>query len=248
MNLSTIEQTAKSDLSWLQRHERILIVTLLIVTTLFLGNRFLSNIAAKDKLVADVAVQQLNAQKEQNTQLAAQVKQTSDQYQALIITLTQQNAQLAAAQQQRTVVLQQQVKTDNTMSLPDLGTRWAKLASLAPTDITASTSGITVSDMGARQTVVQLEQVPVLQQNLSDEQTVADNRLTELTKANDLIGGLKQQVVGLNVTVTEQDKTCKAEITSVKASARKGKFKAFLTGVGVGAGVVTALVIHTLLL
>jgi hypothetical protein len=216
-------------------------VTLAIV---FLGNKWLSKVAANDQAKAIAAQQVLTQQQATDRQLAIQVQQSTAQYQALITTLSQENAQLASAIQNRTVVLQQQQATDKTLTLPALGNRWSDLAQLQPGDLTATDSGITVTPQAARSTVVQLEQVPVLTQNLKDETAVANNRQTELTKANDLIGGLNQQVTGLNLTLTDKDKACKTEITSVKATSRKGKMQWFLRGLAVGGGIVTALVLH----
>jgi multidrug efflux pump subunit AcrA (membrane-fusion protein) len=230
--------------TWFQKHERLLLVLMVTLAMVFLGNKWLSKQAANDQAKAVAAQQVLTQQQAQDKQLAEQVQQSTAQYQALITTLSQENAQLAAAMQNRTVILQQQQTADKTLPLPDLGNRWTTLAQLQPGDLTATDSGITVTPQAARSTVVQLEQVPVLQQNLKDETTVADNRQTELTKANDLIGGLNQQVTGLNTTVTEEGKACKAEVTSLKASARKSKFDWFLKGLAVGGSVVTALVLH----
>ena len=91
--------------SWLKTHERLIITVLAIVALLFIGNKILDNQASHDKAVADAAVQQLADQKQENAAILAQVKQTTDQYQALVVQLTQRNAQLAANVQTRTVVL-----------------------------------------------------------------------------------------------------------------------------------------------
>src|ERR1700744_2715066 len=112
---ATVTQT------FLQKHERLIIVVLFIVGAVFLTNHLLNNLAARDQIKSEVTTQQLNDQKAANTQLAAQVKTATDQYQSTITALTQQNSQLAAAAQTRTVVVEQQQKTDATLPLPDLG-------------------------------------------------------------------------------------------------------------------------------
>jgi multidrug efflux pump subunit AcrA (membrane-fusion protein) len=239
-----ITTEAQTGLTWLQKHERLFLALMVTLAIVFLGNKWLSKVAANDQAKAIAAQQVLTQQQATDRQLAIQVQQSTAQYQALITTLSQENAQLASAIQNRTVVLQQQQATDKTLTLPALGNRWSDLAQLQPGDLTATDSGITVTPQAARSTVVQLEQVPVLTQNLKDETAVANNRQTELTKANDLIGGLNQQVTGLNLTLTDKDKACKTEITSVKATSRKGKMQWFLRGLAVGGGIVTALVLH----
>jgi hypothetical protein len=128
------------------------------------------------------------------------------------------------------VVLHDQQQTDQSLPLPDLGSRWAQLAQIAPADISASTSGITVTPEGAHDTVSQLEQIPVLQANLKDTQTIADNKQDELTKANALLDSQTAQIAGLNTTITDEETSCKAQVASAKATANKAKSKWFKVG------------------
>lgn len=249
--ITAIETTAKTDVavakSWLLLHERLIVIVLLLAASLFIGNKFLSHVAEKDNAAAAQTQQVLQAQQATDKALIAQVAQQTQQYQALVVQLSQQNAQLAEASQQRTVVLQQQVAKDQTLPLPDLGNRWAQLASIKPSDINASTAGITVTPSGALSTVTQLEKVPVLESNVQDGQTQITNDTKELTASNSLIASQVVEIDGLKLTITDQDKACKTEVAAIKSTARKGKLKAFLYGAGVGAGIVTGLVIHALL-
>lgn len=229
--LTGIASDVTAPLTWLQKHERIVIVFLVLVAGLFLGNRWLNFRAAHDKQVADLAMQQLTAQKTKDAQLAAQVTQLNGQYQVVVAQLSQQNEKLAAAIGSRTIVLQQQQATDKTMPLTDLGTHWASLVGIAATDISASPAGgIDVSDTGARQTVEQLDRIPALSADLNDETTVANNRQQEVDKANNLIDGLNLEVSSLNTTIKTEGATCKAEIESANATANKAKAKWFKVG------------------
>jgi hypothetical protein len=230
--------------TWLKAHERILITAILSVSLVFLVSKFLDVTAARDKAAANQAAQVLTQQQAVNQQLASQVALAQKNNQDLLVQLSQQNAILQTQQSQRTVVLQQQVQTDKTLPMPDLGNRWAKLAQLNPTDIQATTAGITVTPQGALDTVIQLEQVPVLQSNLADETTQATNLSTELDSTKNLNTNLVTEVAGLNTQIVDQTKACKADIASAKAQARKGKLKAFGIGVGVGIGFVVALIVH----
>lgn len=241
-----VTTAAKSAESWMQKHERIVIVSLVLAAGSWFGNHWIDARADHDNAAAAAAAQQLNDQKAKDAQLAAQVTQLNTQYQGIVAQLSAQNAALASAMQNRTVVLQQQQATDRTLPLPDLGNRWTALAGLAPGDLTASPTGITVTDTGARQTVETLEQVPVLTANLKDETTIADNRQTELTKANTLISGLNNQVDGLHTTISDEEKSCKAQVTAVKAEARKDKKNWFLRGLAIGAGIALTAVTHGL--
>lgn len=246
--VAQIETAAKAELvaveTWLQKHERILITVLVLGASLFIGDKFLNLSAARDERAATAAAATLTAQQTTNNQLAAQIAQTVADYKTLVVQLTQQNAQLTANQSQRTIVLQQQVKTDATLPLPDLGNRWAGLANIGTSDITATTAGITVTPQGALSTVTQLEQVPVLQQNLADQKTETANLNTELGASNALTGQLQTQVTNLNTTIVDKDKSCKADITAAKAEARKGKLKAFAYGFVAGVVSTVVLIFH----
>lgn len=243
----TFTTELKSAESWLKVHERLIIVAILALSTVFLSSKYLDHVADKDRAAATQAAQVLTQQQTLNQTLAAQVAVAQKNNQDLIIQLSQQNAVLQTQQAQRTIVLQQQVATDKTLPLPDLGNRWAQLAKLNPGDITATTAGITVTPQGALQTTTMLEELPVAQNNLDDVTKQRDNLNTELDSTKTINNQLVTQVAGLQTAAIDADKVCKAEIVSTKATARKGKLKAFLYGAGVGAGVVAGLVIHALL-
>lgn len=233
--------------SWLKQHERIVIITLLLIAGLFIGLKVNDRIAAHDQAAATLATQTLAAQVATNNQLAAQVAQTQAQFQALVIQLSAKNTQLQTQQATRSVALQQQVVLDKTLTVPALGDRLARLANISPSDITATGDGVTLDSTGTLQTVDELEKLPVLQSNLNDETTIATNLNTELTSANTLNAQQGSEIVGLNIAAVDKDKSCKADIASVKAQARKGKLKAFLYGAGIGVGLTVALVLHAVL-
>lgn len=240
-NVST---AAKNDLTWIQKHERVVIITLVLAAAVWFGNLWMKHSASTDQVKAAVAAQQANDQKALNAQLAQDAAQAQSQYQAVIQALSTQNASLAAAVAQRNVVLDAQETADKTLPLPAIADRWKTLAALQPEDITFDGSTLNVSDTGARSTVAQLEQVPVLQQNLKDEQTIAQNTTQELQKSNDLTQALDTQITGLKTQIVDDDKKCSTQVAAVKASDRVSKRNWFLKGVGVGAAVVVYVVTH----
>jgi len=246
--LTALESAAKADvtksLSWLQKHERIVIVFLVLLAGTWFGNRWLDTRAAATSQSAAIAVQQLKEQQAKDAAMAAQVAQLSSQYQALVSEMASENARLAASMANRTIVLQQQQAADKTMPLPDLGAHWAELAGVDKSELTATSNGITVSDTAARATVQKLEQVPVLEANLKDETTVAANTQQELTGANNVIDGQKQQIAGLKLTVTDDEKVCKTQLAAQKAADNKSKRNWFLRGLALGAGGAVYLLLH----
>ncbi len=224
----------QKELSWIQKHERILIVALVLLTGAWLGTSWIDYAAKNADAHAVAIAQQLQDQKAANVQLATTTHNAAAIYQDTISALTQQNSQLAAAVATRNAALGKQQTADKALPLSGLALRWASIAGVPPSDITASATGIAITDSGARQTVLELEKVPVLTANLADETVTAGNRQTQINKANDLIDHLGIQVTGLQTQIVDQDKACKAEVTAVKADARKGKVRWFKAGVVVG--------------
>lgn len=231
MATDTQVQTAiKSDVSWLKAHERIILLFIALVLGGWLGNKWMDNrITAAETQVA-IVTQQLKTQEAINTQQTQQTKQDVAQYQAMVDTLTRQNAALASAVSTRNSQLVVQKQADATLTLPDLAVRWKNLSNLSDTEIQAAAGSISVTDSGALKTVSQLEEIPVIQADLVDTKTVADNTQKELDKSNQVIGDLTKQVSGLNLQVTDQDKQCKADLAEVKATARKSKRNWFVAG------------------
>lgn len=233
--MSEISTAVTTSESWLKQHERLIIVALVLLVGGWFGQHWLNNTAAKNAAAATLATQQLAAQKAKDDQFAAQLQQQGEQYQELVVTLAQQNKQLSTQIISRTTVLKTQQATDQALPVPALASRWEQLAALKNTDVVSNADGsITVTENGARDTVIALEQVPELTANLVDTQSELRNDQTELDKANTLIGGLNTQVVNLSTQLVDQKKADDATLASVKANANKSKLKWFGAGFVVG--------------
>lgn len=222
--------------AFLKLHEKLIIIVLCLLTFGFLLYKYLDHSAAvadKKSLQADAVLQQ---QTTINNQLAVQVKQQEDTLTQLVVQVSKENAQLIAAIQTRTTATVVQQRTDKTLPLPDLATRWENLASLQPADITATASGLVLSDSGSRLTVQALENLPTLSQNLADTQAIVQNKDSQISSMTEFQSTLQTQVQGLNLQITDADKACKAQVSAINANARKSKMKWFLTGIGIGIG------------
>ena len=245
--------------TWLQKHERLLIVALVLLAGSWGLNHYLNNAAAKAETRAQVAEQALvvsnqayseaKAQSARNDAAEAQVAQ---QYQAMISALTAQNASLAAAAAARGTALAQEQNKNKSLPLPELAKKWQTLENLQDSDLTASEAGITVSPTGAVATVNALESVPVLTSDLKDETLIAQNLQTELDKAIQLSAAQSAQVASLTAQIVAENKVLAdtkdadaKELSAVKADARKSKWKffkfGFITGFLSGAYVMHAL-------
>lgn len=240
----TIETEARS---WVQKHERILIIFLALAAGVFLYNKVIDREAAHDQLVANQAAQTLKAQEAKDTALAQAAAAQQQQYVALVQQLSQQNSALSAAMQNRTTVLQVQQKADATLPMPALGTRLGTLLGVGATDVVPTTSGLTLSPAASYRATESLEQLPVLTANLADSQTQNQNLTKELA-ASDALGATKdEQITNLKQTVTDTQVAGDKNLAACKATARRGKLHSFFYGIGVGAGAVAAIVIHHVL-
>ena len=240
--LTTVELSIKPELSWLQKHERLIIIFLVLLFCGWGVNKWIDFDAKKADAQAQIALQQLADQKSKDAAAASQVAQLTTEYQQLVATVSQENAQLALAIQQRNTGLQKQQSADQSMTPPQLATRWGTLVGAPAGAITAPASGgLAVTNTVALDTVEQLEQVPVLQLDLTNETTVANDNQQEAAKANALNAALTTQVGDLQKTIIDDDAACKAQVASVKADANKSKVRWFKFGFVTGfvAGIFT---------
>ena len=229
--LTTVEVAIKPELTWLQKHERIIIIALVL---LFCGwgiNKWINNDAKKADAQAQIAMQQLADQKAKDAQDATQVAQLDAQYQQLVVTVT---ARECATSSSNCATKRRATKAANSRPADDaapIGYQMGDLVSAKPDDIRVATDGnLEVTEPVALNTVEQLEQVPVLTLNLANETSVATANQQEAEKANALNSALVLQVGDLQTTITKDDAACKAQVASVKADANKSKVKWFKIG------------------
>lgn len=222
---------------FLKQHERLILVLVVLGIAAWIGHKWVDHLANVDDAKEKQAQQVLDTQKAANEQQAAVVKQLEDIQAQLIPQLIQQNQTLMAGIQARSQVTVVQQQKDKSLPLPDLAKRWQSLAGLQPTDLTATDSGVQITDGGARQTVQQLELIPELQGTINDGKQILDNKDKQISSDQQVQSALKDQVSGLNLEIVAKDKQCDAQVAVIKAQARKSKWRYFFTGVGVGVGV-----------
>ena len=216
--------------TWLQKHERLLIVALVLLAGSYGVNHYLNNAAAKAETRAQVAEVALVDQKAIDTQLAAQTAQVQAQYVQMVDALAKQNAALANAVSSRNAGLQEQQGSDSKLPLSDLAKRLESLGNASPGSVSNTATTVVLTRPAAVAVTQTLEEVPVLQANLKDTQQLASNSSKELAQSNLVIGSLNSQVAGLMLQSKDADVACKAEVASVKASARKSKIRWFKIG------------------
>jgi uncharacterized protein YlxW (UPF0749 family) len=232
------------DKSWVLAHERLLIIVLAVAAVVFLGWKYLNS--SSDAAIAKNAVAQevLQQQVTQNQAITKQLATQVEQYQQMLSALTAQNASLLKNISQRQVAVQKQQQIDKTLPLPELGRRIEGLAGLTTPDVTPTAKGIELSEAGSRAIAQLLETVPVIQQEVKDLQAIVANKDTQIASLETMVGSLNIQVAGLKTELLDKDRAMKAAIDLEKAKARKSKIRYFLTGLGIGAGVASYLLLR----
>jgi hypothetical protein len=236
--VQNLSQNLSQDMSnvstWLQKHERLIIVVVVLVFGYFALDEALGVVVQWDNHKASVALATVQAQEVKNEEALTQAKATLLDYENALAASIKQNIALnaAIAARDKAVVVQQ--KTDAQLPPMQLALRWQDL--VIDTGIAPVPNGYQVSNTAALNTVQQLEQVPVLQQDVTDEKNQNLNLQTDVNKANDLISQGKVVVNGLQLQIQDQQKSCETQITALKAQAHKGKVKSF--GIGFVTGYV----------
>jgi uncharacterized protein YdbL (DUF1318 family) len=238
MNVATSEiKTEVNKVSrFLLNHEKLIVLVLCLGAALYSYRGILGLLERHDQRVANAANAALQAQANQNKALADANAQAASQYQQLATQLAASNKALAEAQTARDTATKNQQAADRLLTPSELGNRWTNLLNIAPESVQVEPGGKGVPDAlvitpeGAKETVVQLEEIPGLRADLKDEQTIAANQATQITSLAGLNTGLHNQIDGLDSEITKQTAACEADKKLLKAQARRGKLKWFAVG------------------
>jgi len=230
--------------SWLKQHETIILIILFILSGLFVGNKILNHIEAKDQRAYTAAQQALNLTQVQNQQLAQEMEKTTEQYKELVAELNANNTRLIQNIQVRDQQTKKQQTADLTLPLTDIVQRWVELAVLVPGDVQNVNGNLVVTDSGARKTVQELELVSNLTKDFEDGKMLLADKDKQISAQDGVVAGLNKEIGGLNHQIQDEQTACKTEVAFVNAKARKGKLNWFLRGMGVGGAVVAYIAIH----
>lgn len=224
--------------TWLKKHERIVLVTLVLFFGSLGLHHFLFNQAAAATQRATIAEAALASQKTLDVQQAQATAQVTAQYQAMVAQLTSQNNTLATAITSRQEALGKQQQVNAQLPLGSLTQRLVALAQPPAGSVSNTETSVTMTQPATLAVVNQLEQVPVLSVNLTNETTIAQNTQTELTASGTVISAQVNQISGLQKTLVDETNQCKAEVSAAKKRGRLQSFKWAVRGffVGVVAG------------
>ena len=220
--------------SWLQKHERIVIVALVLLVGGWGLGKYLDIAASRSEARATAAEQALVDQKAQNAQYAAQVAQVEQQYVAMVQALAAQNAALAQAVAQRQASQTANQTHDAVLPLPDLANRLKTIGNAPEGSVSVLGDKIELSQPGAVAVTQTLETIPTLQGDLRDTQAALGATQTTLTQAGTVVADKDKQITGLNLQITDQEKSCTTRIASVTAESRKKQMSWFKRGLILG--------------
>lgn len=223
------------EFSWLQRHERMIIVAMVLAVGAFGLNKWLDKSAIDSSNKAAVAQQIATVQHEADVKIAAaiaqqtalfnQEQQVRDQQMASLVAAV---ASRDAASNQRVIVVQQP-KTP-TQAVVDLQAAYPKL----PNAPIVTDAGATVTTADIQQFTVAKIEGDTAKADLVDTKKELDTTTQGLVSSTALVGALQNQVTGLQTEIKDNNTASKTEIASVKAAARKSKLAWFKGGVVVG--------------
>lgn len=217
--------------AFIKAHEMLLGLVLAAVLVWGVAGKVHAYYDAKDTRAQITAHETAQANADKVQAVADQNAKAAADYKQLAESVLAQNTALNAAMAANNQRLATQQATDKVMAPPELAARWQVLADLPLGSVNPGLAGaFTVTGPAAVTTIVALEQVPVLKQNLASETTIAANTQKQLDSATGRIDGLNQQIGGLNVQIVENDKVCKADAKVVADKNRKSKGKWFAAG------------------
>ena len=163
-------------------------------------------------------------------QMAISASQAQAVYQTTLDAITKQNVALAQANAQESTALAQRQAVDRALPLPAVANRIEVLVPATQGGITTTTAGVVLNDTASHSILSNLEQVPVLTDQLSKEEQIVQNDAVVLDKAQASNVALSAEVTALQVEGADAAKQCKAEVSAEKVKTKK----AFLKGLKYG--------------
>lgn len=222
------------DFTWIQRHERIIIVAMMLAVAVFGLNKWFDKSAIDASNKAAVAQQIAQVQHDADVKIAAAVAQQTALFNQQQQVHEQEMATLVAAVASRDSAANQRVTVVTqprtpTQAVVDLQTTYTLAA-----PVTVTADGADVPTVDLQQFTVAKIEGDTAKADLTDTRKELDSTQQMLASSVALGDAERNQVAGLQVELKDAAAASKAEIASVKAAARKSKLAWFKGGVVVG--------------
>ena len=232
--MGTPQVTPIVSLSWLQKHERLILGTMVLAVAAFLGNRWLDRsvvdaeakaaAAAQVVAVQDAASKQLAAQSAQQTALLAQ-QIAADKLEMTSLVAAIASREAASAKQ---IVAVEGPKTP-TQAVTDLSTVYT----LAVPVVTTA-DGADVPTVDLQQFTVTKIDADTAKADLTDTRTELNLSEQEVTSCQTAVGTLQKQTAQDLIDLKTHDTAAAADLKDAKAEARKSRWHWFLAGLVAG--------------
>lgn len=233
---TSITTKISADLAWARHHLFLLAVVLVLA---FAG------IYGVESLISSRAAQNdakwqgiLAAQTAQTQMISNQLNQDEKNWQAQNAQQQQIIGQLAQTIAKRNEAAANQQKTDASLSAVEAAQRLSQQTHAKPGEVTAQGDTVIATLPVARTVVGAFDLLDTVQANLTDTQKQLSSESVINTNLQANVAAQKNLVSALRTENTDQQKACVAQVSAVKAQARKSKLKWF--GIGYIAGFVSA--------
>jgi hypothetical protein len=237
----------QSQLTWLQKHERLILGTMVLAVAVFLGNRWLDRSAAdasaKAAAAATVAAQAEASKKQADVTYAevlAQANQQTALLQAQVASDKQTIASLVQSVASRDAASTSKVgKVKETTDPKQVASDY--MAAYGHTSVQVIDGGFALTVADLRETVVAKLEGDTAKADLVDTRSALSAAQGEVTNLEGIVSEKEKIITQDAVTLQAHDnaatadaKASKVELKEAKAAARKHSWKWFWTGVVVG--------------
>ena len=224
--------TVVKDITWLKTHLILLVIVIgLVIGSVYGIDSIIAKHDAANSAKDNVILQQQTAQ---TNLLAAKLQQDETVSAQQTAQLLAMNAQLTSYITQRDKALVPVLQKDTTLSAVDAAQKIAVQTKAQPGEVVAQGDTVQMDLSVSRTVVANQDQLPVVQADLADAktevrqgETVIEGLQTVVSDGRNTIDSMKQQAA-------DADRACKAEVSTVKAQARKSKIKWFFIGLVTG--------------
>jgi len=218
--------------TWLQKHERIVLLFLLLSFGVYVVEKVDNRIAARDSAQAAALQQAAQTAAQKSAQDAQTALQAQAALQVAQTAYQQETAVLKAALAKDEASLAAQQKVDSTLPPDALVARWNQLlpgltlqpmVGMTPED----PSGVFVPTDSAQKTVEALEEVPVLKREFQDSMNALAKAETTVNACESANTALTTEIADLKTQNTADAAAAKAALAAEKAKSRKSKWHWF---------------------
>lgn len=222
----------RKDWTWLTSHLLLLLVaaSLVLGFVYFVEGEISKRDASNDARWKTI----LSAQTQQTQAIQTQLTQDEIQWQQVQKQLLAQNSQLTQTIANISQQTQKEVQSDKSLDATQAAARLSQQTGATSGEVSVQNSNVVIDLPIARVIAGDLDTLVGTQAILSNTQKELSNETTLYTNAEAQVTEQNQLVAAQQVQLVDEQKACKAQVSAVKAAARKSKLKWFGVGYVLG--------------